>query len=364
MSVYRITKEKFEELETTSLEAQGILERSDMQRLLRDQPGVIEEDLFILAEEYGDWEESRRRIDLLALDKEGRLVVVELKRSDQQSMMDLQAIRYAAMVANMTWDQVVAAHKEDTRKPRQVDYEADLQIRIHLKQEDVDVPMINTTSPRIILVSADFSKELTHSVLWLNQVGLNITCVKLQPCKLGDNVFLERSQVIPTPKAEDFQVSQRNKDKETERRGASPVVSYTGEAALAEFRDAIRTLDSAGQKEMLERVCKMAEGLEADGLVSLRTNVGLANTVFRLELPGGDRSLVYGYKKGGVGFLRLIGSYFDIRAPRAKEKIKELINDDELINGDLGVRHTLWNLPNGLLEYLIEAYEEANGVNS
>ena len=187
MSVYRITKEKCEELERTSFESLNILERSDMQRLLRDQPEVIEQELFILAEEYSDWEESRRRIDLLALDKEGHLVVVELKRSDQQSMMDLQAIRYAAMVANMTWDRVVAAHQEYIGKSPQGNYEAELQIRKHLKQEDVGIPAIkDTKNPRIILVSADFSKELTHSVLWLNQVGLSISCVQLQPYKSGD----------------------------------------------------------------------------------------------------------------------------------------------------------------------------------
>ena len=85
MSVYRITKdkdkEKFELLEMTSFEEQGLRERSDMQRLLRDEPAVLEKGLFILSEEYSSWEDSSRRIDLLALDGEGRLVVVELKRS-------------------------------------------------------------------------------------------------------------------------------------------------------------------------------------------------------------------------------------------------------------------------------------------
>ena len=66
-----------------------------IQERLREDPDILEERLFILAEEYSDWEDSNRRIDLLALDRKGRLVVVELKRSDKQSMMDLQAIRYS-----------------------------------------------------------------------------------------------------------------------------------------------------------------------------------------------------------------------------------------------------------------------------
>ena len=205
-----------------------------------------------------------------------------------------------------------------------MNHDAESLIRDHLSIEDPEV-QISTKFPRIILVSADFSKELTHSVLWLNERDLDITCVKLQPCKSGEDVFLERSQVIPTPKAEDFQVRWRNREREAEQRGVSPVKSYKGEDALDVFRDAIEKVRSAGQKEMLERVCEMAEELAADELASLRTNAGIANTVFRMELPDWDRSLVYGYKKGEVGFLRLIGGSFDIRAPKAKEQIEKII---------------------------------------
>ena len=322
--------------------------------MLRKRPEVIEDGLFILAEEYSDWEDSRRRIDLLALDKEGQLVVVELKLSDQQSMMDLQAIRYAAMVANMTWDRVVDAHRKYLES-RQINEDSDSRIRSHLNREDEEIP-ISTANPRIILVSAEFSTELTTSVLWLNQRGLDITCVKLQPCKSGDDVFLERSQVIPPPEAKDFQVRWRDREREAERRGVSPVESYTGEAALAKFRDAIVTLDNADQKNMLGQVCDMAESLAADGLAELRTNAGIANTVFRMELPGWDRSLVYGYRKRGVGYLRLIGGSFDSRAPTAKEKIEKIV-------GSLGRSLVLHNLRDDLLEYLTDAYKEANGVS-
>ena len=95
---------ELEPLAETSLETENLYERCDLQRMLGDRPDLLEEGRFIVAEEFGDWEESNRRIDLLGLDGEGRLVVVELKDSDQDSLMDLQAIRYAAMVASMTLD--------------------------------------------------------------------------------------------------------------------------------------------------------------------------------------------------------------------------------------------------------------------
>ena len=36
----------------------------------------------VIGEEFGDWEDSKRRIDLLCLDKQANLVVVEIKRTE------------------------------------------------------------------------------------------------------------------------------------------------------------------------------------------------------------------------------------------------------------------------------------------
>ena len=38
---------------------------------------------------------------------------------------------------------------------------------------------------RIVLVSAEFSKELTTSVMWLNDFGLDIRCVRIHLYRSG-----------------------------------------------------------------------------------------------------------------------------------------------------------------------------------
>jgi hypothetical protein len=78
----------------------GLYERADLQRIVRDDIGVLGNDLLVIAEEFGEWEDAHRRVDLLAVDKAGCLVVIELKRDDG-AHMDLQALRYAAIASLM-----------------------------------------------------------------------------------------------------------------------------------------------------------------------------------------------------------------------------------------------------------------------
>lgn len=64
---------------------------------------------------------------------------------------------------------------------------------------------------RIVLVSADSSKELSTSVLWLNDRDLDIRCVRLRPYSHNGEVLVEVEQVLPLPEAEEFQVRLREK---------------------------------------------------------------------------------------------------------------------------------------------------------
>ena len=48
-----------------------LYERADLQRLLRDDIAALADDLLVIAEEFGAWEDARRRIDLLALERPG-----------------------------------------------------------------------------------------------------------------------------------------------------------------------------------------------------------------------------------------------------------------------------------------------------
>ena len=181
---------------------------------------------------------------------------------------------------------------------------------------------IDSSNPRIILVSASFSKELTTSVLWLNERDMDIACVKLQLYGSGDSLFLESTRIIPIPEAEDYQVRLRNREEEfhQQQHEASRVETSLGSD---QFRQSIETADQT-MKPRLDALMDLAVYLEREGLAQLSTNSGPYNTVLRVRLPRTDRGFFNVFKnESGWGYLKFGSArLFDSHAPNTKVRLE------------------------------------------
>src|ERR1700761_2029888 len=166
MPIFRIENNTINPVERTTFAKQGLRERYDLQMLLKTRIEVISPNTLIVAEEFGDWEDSRRRIDLLGIDKAANLVVIELKRTEDGGHMELQAVRYAAMVSTMTFEHATQVFGRYLEQAGKEDHDPRGLILDFLGWDDVDDDKF-AQDVRIVLASAEFSKELTSSVLWL-----------------------------------------------------------------------------------------------------------------------------------------------------------------------------------------------------
>jgi hypothetical protein len=213
MPIYEVTQKQFRRIAEGNFAQSGLRERSDIQRLLRTQIDVIGDGLYVLTEEFSDWEESKRRIDLLAIDANANLVVVELKRTSDGGHMDLQGIRYAAMVSAMTFERAVAIHAAFLTNIGEDPAMAQSRILEFLDWSESDEDAF-AADTKIVLVAADFSKELTTSVMWLNDHGMDIRCIRMRPYKDGERTLVDVQQIIPLPEATEYQVQLREKETE------------------------------------------------------------------------------------------------------------------------------------------------------
>lgn len=217
MPLYVITNTELKPVASTTFANQAILERKHLQAMLMRDPSPLGEGLMVLCEEYTNWQDSNRRIDLLCLSRDRSLVVVEIKRTEDGGHMELQAIRYAAMVSSMTLDQAIDAHArtlggDDARE------KARDAVLAHLGLDSDDEDEL-TGSVSVILAAADFSTELTTSVMWLNEQGLDIRCVRFKPYSHQSQVLVDVTQIIPLPEAEDYLVKMREQQDEKRKVG-------------------------------------------------------------------------------------------------------------------------------------------------
>ena len=238
MTIYKYQQDQIVAMERTTFGQQGIRERQDLQNLLKHQIDIIAPETLVVAEEFADWEDSKRRIDLLAIDREANLIVIELKRTEVGGHMELQAVRYAAMVSTLTFEKLAEAYGRYL-SDNGIEKDATEELLAFLGWDEPDDDQF-AQQVRIILASAEFSRELTTTVMWLMDFGLDIRCVRMRPYTLDSETYLDVQTVIPLPEVADYQVRIREKkQKEREARENSKDYSkydlYIGDTDFKEL---------------------------------------------------------------------------------------------------------------------------------
>ena len=202
----RLRKRRFSDL--------GLREREHLQEWLAHTPDALGEELLVIQKEFDGFADTRERLDLLALDKEGRLVVIENKLDDSGRDVAWQALKYAAYCSNVTRKDILTIYQEYLDRSFEGE-DAEAKLRDFLGVEDLEEFVLNPgDEQRLVLIAANLRKEVTAAVLWLLGHGVRAQCFRVVPYSFGDEVFVDLQQVIPTPEAADYMIGMAAKDSE------------------------------------------------------------------------------------------------------------------------------------------------------
>ena len=189
-------EKKLIRLEARTLPDQGITEAYDLQKMIRNSPDAffreMGEKLLLVGEEVRPATFVDDRIDLLAVDQQGSLVVIELKRGSHKLQL-LQALAYAGMVSQWEHEQIVAQRQKFVSLAEE---EAEEEIEQFLLE---DVANLNDTQ-RIILIAEDFEYEVLVTAEWLTEMyGLDVRCHRIALSVQDDMEFLSCTCIYPPP---------------------------------------------------------------------------------------------------------------------------------------------------------------------
>lgn len=241
---YHKNSKRIKKCNQTDFKSHNILERQDIEKWIEDYPDILGEKLLVVTTEYDKFDKTNERLDLLAIDTKGNLVIVELKRDDSGKNVDLQAIKYAAYCSTLTIDQLVKEYQEYHKKKNLEISEDKARQEILDFIEDDDFSELNNR-PRIIIASRSYRPEVTASILWLRNFGIDITCIKLSPYEIdNENIGLESAILIPLPEAQDYIIKTEIKENIEHVRG-----SIQNEEYLNFYKELIIRMPGEGYRQ-------------------------------------------------------------------------------------------------------------------
>ena len=210
---------------------------NDIEEVLRNSIDMIcdeEESMLIVGRQVRN--EKNGRSDLTAVDNNGNIVLIEIKRDrkdieHRKEAFEFQAIRYAASYATIDKiddlvKKVYAPYIEKYRSEFELGELTSFELGIRKLNEFLrvnDAQKNFNEKQRIILVASDFDEQTLSAVAWLNSNNVDLSCYRLTPYKLNEDIFFYVEKLLPVTNYDDYYVNLMDK---------SAVTTVTGDKKI------------------------------------------------------------------------------------------------------------------------------------
>ncbi len=143
---------------------------------------VFGEELLLISNQVAT--RRSKRADLLALDKHGNGVIVELKRDEGRLGVETQALQYLSDFSQYRGADFIRKFSKNRHDLEKV-------VRGFLG-DDVELDNVNKSS-RVILIARHFDETLFSMGEWLSEKGVSFRCISYWPVEIGGKRLLSFS---------------------------------------------------------------------------------------------------------------------------------------------------------------------------
>ncbi|KOF09266.1 hypothetical protein AC739_15595 [Planococcus glaciei] len=269
--MYIVSGSNSEKIEATSFTELDITENK-IEELLRKNIEMIcdeEESMLVVGQQVRN--ASNGRSDLTAVDNNGNIVLIEIKRDrkdieNRKEAFEFQAIRYAASYAtiadtedlvNKIYGPYVEKYRDEFDHPSLTSSELATRILNDFLAINNVIDQFNKKQ-KIVLVASDFDEQTLSAVAWLNDSGVDISCFKLTPYKIQDSLVFNITKILPLNEYTDYYVNflDKNIPAKKQKTGLTkrvlPKIDAMLEWGVVKPGDTIRAKDRTEKAILLE----------------------------------------------------------------------------------------------------------------
>lgn len=209
----RIEGREASELSPTSLSDQGLEEDDLREWVIANSAEILGEDLLFIGREV-EVANMGDGIDILAVDRAGNLVVVELKRGALRASVDLQSLKYVSYVSRWSYDDIKQQFEMFLQSEWGIDLHGEDASFAEVIEEFCDDDYELNATQRIFLVGNMVRERIGSVVLWLREQDIDVSIVQFSLFKDDEEeLYLDSKTIVPTSDLEKFETGESPSDK-------------------------------------------------------------------------------------------------------------------------------------------------------
>ncbi len=251
--------------------------------------------------------------DILALDGEGRVVIIELKRAFGKIGVEMQALQYLVQIKSYPtgWEfftngGIKCSDKDDLEKISDA-FSGDDRAKINKEQ-------------RIILIARDFEESLFSMGEWLSEKGIGFTCISYDIYNFNDEEFISFSTKFDSKPYNSYQLG---KSADTSNNTNVPYYYHNS---------------GSSKEEVIQLINNGVIGCGFDGKL-----FDQGYNILNNKYNKGDKIFLY---QNGFGIMA-VGSVKNDKLPNKDDnnyylnKGYKLLSQEELVESPIKLPHTL-----------------------
>jgi hypothetical protein len=290
--MYKIDKENncINPIKQISFAEAGFKERQHLQEWIAKNPSSLGEDLLIIQKEFAGFDDTNERLDLLAIDKKGNLVIIENKLDDTGKDVTWQSLKYVSYCSSLSSQNIEDIYASYLEK-HGISGNAKENLSDFFNEEEYFEILNLGNSQRIILVAGSYRKEVTSTVMWLLNKGIDIKCFTATPFVFNDDYLIDIKQIIPVKETEDYIIKLAEKQQEEVQNQKTRGVRFDVRHNFwKKFLNAGET-----KSHLLDNLSPTTENWLGIGLgkigITLDLNIGRKYTRTKIQINRGDKEL-------------------------------------------------------------------------
>jgi len=184
LGIHVLENGKLLEYQRTSVEKEV-----DIEEFIEKYPKILENDFFIIGRQVPTT--TKTRIDLMGLDKEGNVIIIEIKKGQSPRDVVAQILEYGVWAEGLQYDDL-----NEIAKEKHLSNFPDLYKKY--EQEFKTIPDPFNENHRLYIVAEKIDEKIEDMCRYLRVRAVDIKCVELNFLEKGNQTLVNTNVVVGT----------------------------------------------------------------------------------------------------------------------------------------------------------------------